>query len=191
MARVEILVEEKSMKELLSILLPKILPEKWILDENYFIRSFEGKSDLQKNIPAKVKVLSNWHQQLNGVIILQDQDNEDCIILKRHLMSLCNTGNCLKLIRIVCKELESWYLGDFNSIQLAYPSFNANRYRNKSKFRNPDICNASNEIKKILPGFQKVSSAKKIAPFLDISNNKSESFNQFISGILLFFQNFN
>ena len=61
MARIEILVEEKSMKELLSVLLPTILPNNWILDENYFIRSFEGKSDLQKNIPSKVKVLSNWN----------------------------------------------------------------------------------------------------------------------------------
>ena len=51
MARIEILVEEPSMKEFLNILLPKILDNDWILNENYFIRSFEGKSDLQKNIP--------------------------------------------------------------------------------------------------------------------------------------------
>ena len=191
MARIEILVEEKSMKELLSVLLPTILPNNWILDENYFIRSFEGKSDLQKNIPSKVKVLSNWNHEPTGVVVLQDQDSADCRVLKSKLLKLCNdSGNCPNLIRIVCKELEAWYIGDFKAIQLAYPKFKGDLYKNRAKYRNPDLCNASYELRKILPEFQKVSSAKKIAPFLNINNNRSESFNQTISGILKFFENF-
>lgn len=83
MARIEILVEEPSMKEFLNILLPKILDNDWILNENYFIRSFEGKSDLQKNIPSKVKLLSNWNHEASGIIIMQDQDSSDCKILKK------------------------------------------------------------------------------------------------------------
>jgi hypothetical protein len=59
MPRVEILVEEPSMKEFLGILLPKILDDFWVLNSNFFIRSFEGKSDLQKNIPSKIKAYSN------------------------------------------------------------------------------------------------------------------------------------
>jgi hypothetical protein len=43
--RVEILTEESSMAEVLKVILPKILPDQWILNQNYFIRPHEGKSD--------------------------------------------------------------------------------------------------------------------------------------------------
>mgnify|MGYP007048137045 CR=1 FL=1 len=74
MARIEILVEEPSMKEFLTILLPNVLNNQWNLNENYFIRSFEGKNDLQKNIPSKVKFLSNWYHEAVGVVIMEKKD---------------------------------------------------------------------------------------------------------------------
>ena len=55
MARIEILVEAPSMKEFLSLLLPRVLNYPWVLNENYFIRSFEGKNDLQKNMKLKIR----------------------------------------------------------------------------------------------------------------------------------------
>lgn len=188
MARIEILVEEPSMKEFLTILLPNILDNQWNLNVNYFIRSFEGKNDLQKNIPSKVKFLSNWNHEAVGIVIMQDQDSSDCKILKQKLIAICNqNGNCPKLVRIICRELESWYLGDFVAVNGAYPNFKYQNYINKSKFRIPDNCNAFDELKKILPEFQKVGGAKKIAPFISIENNKSESFQQTISGLVRFF----
>ncbi|CAM2734710.1 protein of unknown function [Flavobacterium succinicans] len=188
MARIEILVEEPSMKEFLNILLPKILDKEWILNENYFIRSFEGKSDLQKNIPSKVKLLSNWNHEASGIVIMQDQDSSDCKILKKKLLDICDqNGNCPKLVRIVCRELESWYIGDFLAVNKAYPNFKHQNYINKSKFRVPDNCNAFDELKKILPEFQKVGGAKKIAPFITIDGNTSESFQQTVNGLKRFF----
>lgn len=190
MSRIEILVEEKSMEELLSLFLPTILPNTWHLGHNYFIRSHEGKNDLQKSIPKKVRVFSNWHEPL-GVIIIHDQDSDDCKKLKARLIDLCkNNGNCPHLIRIVCRELESWYIGDFYAIKSAYPNFKAENYSKKAKYRNPDICNASYELNKLLPEFQKVGSAKKIAPFLNVNTNKSNSFKQTVLGILNFFSKF-
>ncbi len=189
MARIEILVEEPSMKEFLTILLPNILDNQWNLNENYFIRSFEGKNDLQKNIPSKVKFLSNWNHEAVGVVIMQDQDSSDCKILKQKLINICDqSGNCPKLVRIICRELESWYIGDFLAVNCAYPSFKYQNYINKSKFRVPDNCNASDELKKILPEFQKVGGAKKIAPFINITENKSESFKQTVTGLIRFFE---
>lgn len=186
MNRIEILVEEKSMEEFLRIFLPKILPPNWQIDTNCFIRSFEGKSDLQKWLPKQIKVFSNWHEPI-GVIVLQDQDSADCKKLKQKLCTLISDYGVLPyLVRIVCKELEAWYIGDFEAIQLAYPHFNAANYIRKAKFRNPDVCNAADELKKILPEIQKVSAAKKISPFLKIESNKSESFQQFVSGIRKF-----
>lgn len=192
MARIEILVEEPSMKEFLTILLPRVLEEQWVLNENYFIRSFEGKSDLQKNIPSKVKLLSNWNHENVGIVIMQDQDSSDCKILKQKLLDLCNqNGNCPKLVRIICRELESWYLGDFAAINKAYPNFKHQNFLGKAKFRIPDNCNAYDELRKILPEFQKVGGAKKIAPFIDINGNKSESFKQTITGLNDFFGKLN
>ncbi len=189
MARIEILVEEPSMKEFLTILLPNVLDNQWNLNGNYFIRSFEGKNDLQKNIPSKVKFLSNWNHEAVGVVIMQDQDSSDCKILKQKLLNICNqNGNCPKLVRIICRELESWYIGDFVAVSKAYPSFKHQNYINKSKFRIPDNCNAFDEIKKIVPDFQKVGGAKKIAPFINVEINKSESFQQTISGLIRFFE---
>ncbi len=192
MAIVEILVEELSMKEFLQIVLPKYLHTPWMLNENYFIRSFEGKNDLQKNIPNKIKVLSNKFQEPVGIVILRDQDNSDCRIIKSNLLRLCKeNGNCPRLVRIVCRELEAWYFGEFEAIAKAYPNFKINNYINKSKYRNPDTINASYELKRILPDFQKVRSAKKNAPYISVENNKSKSFHQTIKGISEFFDSLN
>ncbi|WP_396177338.1 DUF4276 family protein [Flavobacterium sp.] len=189
MARIEILVEEPSMKEFLTILLPNILDKYWNLNENYFIRSFEGKNDLQKNIPSKVKLLSNWNHEAAGVVIMQDQDSSDCKELKKKLLDICNlSGNCPKLVRIICRELESWYIGDLEAVNKAYPNFKYQNYIHRAKFRIPDNCNASDELKKIVPEFQKVGGAKKIAPYINIKENKSESFKQTVTGLVRFFE---
>ncbi|TAH21438.1 MAG: DUF4276 family protein [Cytophagales bacterium] len=195
MARIEILTEEQSMCDVLKIILPKILPEKWILEQNYFIRPHNGKSDLQRSIPKKIKVFSNYHEPA-GVVIVHDQDSHDCKELKNKLLALCKTNveePCPILIRIACRELEAWYLGDMHAIQSAYPKFKAEKYAKKKTFRNPDnLNNATEELEKILPDFQKGASARAIAPYLDtnIENNESESYRQFINGIVAFFQKF-
>jgi len=189
MDRIEILVEEPSIEAVLRVILPKILPDKWVLGENYFIRPHQGKSDLKKSIPKKIKIFSNFHEKV-GVIIICDQDFNDCKKLKSELQNFCNAnGTCKTLIRIVCKELESWYLGDMNAIAKAYPKFKIDSYKNKGRFNNPDeIDRPSIEIAKILPDFQKISSAKAIAPYLCVDNqNKSTSFIVAISGIKKFF----
>lgn len=197
MARIEILTEEPSIRDVLEVILPKILSEKWVLEQNYFIRPHNGKSDLQKSIPRKVKVFSSYHEPA-GVVIVHDQDSHDCKELKIKILELCKSETsaeniCPLLIRIACRELEAWYLGDMKAIQEAYPKFKAEQYAHKSKFRNPDnLNNTAEELEKILSEFQKGASARAIAPYLDTNpeNNKSESYGQFIKGILAFFQKF-
>ena len=83
MPRIEILTEEPSMQAVLENLLPQILPNQWILGENYFIRAHEGKNDLQKSIPKKIKVFSHYHEPA-GVVIIHDQDANDCKELKKN-----------------------------------------------------------------------------------------------------------
>lgn len=183
---VEILVEELSMKNFLSGLLPRILPEGFELNTNCFVRAHEGKQDLQKSIPKKVRAFQCLSKPVR-VVIIQDLDSSDCLILKSKLQALVTENATIpSLIRIACKELESWYLGDMNAVAKVYPSFRAEKYLKKSVFRNPDLCNASNELSKMIPSFQKGFASKEIPRYIDINNNNSESFNQFVSGFKRF-----
>lgn len=183
MIRLEFLLEEPSMENVMRSILPKILPSGYQFNVNYFLRPHSGKSDLQKSIPQKMKVFSHFHEPVK-LIILHDQDSNDCVELKRRLIQLCESnGDCPFLVRIVCRELESWFLGDMKAIEAAYPRFKAKLYENKQKFRNPDLCNAADELSKILPQFQKLSTSGAVSEHLDINRNTSPSFKNFISGL--------
>ncbi len=184
--RIEFLLEEESMKRALEILLPKILPPSYKIGENCFLRPHNGKGDLQKSIPTKVRTFSHFYEPVK-LVILHDQDSNDCTVLKKDLQKLCEeNGDCPVLIRIPCRELEAWYLGDMDAIEQAYPTFKASNFRNKEKFRNPDDCRASSELKKIIPTFQKGVAAKEIPKYMSIERNTSESFNQFVNGLKAF-----
>jgi len=184
MIRIEFLLEEPSMKRFLQNLLPRILPPEYKLGENYFLRPHEGRSDLQKSIPKKIQAFNNSKPPV-GIFILHDQDSNDCKKLKNDLITLCTKpGNNVKfMVRIVCRELEAWYLGDMNAIEKAYPAFKAKHYINKAIFRNPDEPQAASELKRIVPGFKKTEAAGLIAPHIDIHNNHSRSFKNFILGL--------
>ena len=183
---VEILLEEPSMENFLREVLPKILPPDYILDNNCFLRPHNGKSDLKKSIPNKIKVFSNYHEPVK-VIIIHDQDSNDCRKLKKSLVELCKTnGNCGVLIRIACKELESWYLGDMDAIEKAYPKFKAKNFKKYARFRNPDLLQASQELKLLIPEFQKGFASKNISKFISIEKSTSTSFLHLVSGISKF-----
>ena len=167
MDRLEFLVEERSMAEVLKVLLPRILPASWVLDENYFIRPHEGKSDLKRSIPKKLKGFAQHKEQTTGFIIIQDQDSNDCRQLKQELVALCKANqapNIKFLVRIVCHELEAWYLGDMKAIQAVFPRFNPARHLKKSLFRLPDTCqNPKTRLKDIVGDYQQIATAQMIA----------------------------
>jgi len=189
MDRLEILVEEPSVAEVLNIILPKVLPDGWVLNENCFVRPHEGKQDLQLSIPRKIRAASK-KDFTTGFIILQDQDSNDCRVLKSQLVKLCEDaqpGNRAVpfKVRIVCHELEAWYLGDMDAIERVFPRFHADKYRGKKKFRQPDECNnPKQELKKIVGNYAQITTAREIAPHMDIQGNNSPSFHCFISGLL-------
>lgn len=187
--RVEFFLEEESMKHFLEGFLPKILPDGFKLNENCFLRPFNGKSDLMSNLPRKFKTFnSNFYEPVK-IVVLHDKDSNDCIQLKQSILDIHRTHSDVPiLVRIVCIELESWYLGDMDALQEAFPDFNKERYQNKAKYRNPDILNGYDELKKIIPTFQKVAGAKIIGIAASSTSNKSESFNQFVSGLRRFLQ---
>lgn len=190
MNRLEFLVEEKSMAEVLKVLLPRILPAPWQLDVNYFIRPHEGKSDLRRSIPRKLKGFAQQKDMETGFVIVQDQDSNDCKTLKQDLVQLCKANeadNIKYLIRIVCRELEAWYLGDIDAIHVVFHQFKPDKYRKNASFRQPDKCvNPKMRLKAIVGEYSQIRTAQMIAPHLNITQNRSESFRQFVSGIQKF-----
>ena len=178
------MLEEESAKHLLKELLPRILSESQSETQTvtYKLIPHQGKGDLQKSIPIKLKA---WLTPNTFFIILHDQDSHDCRKLKHKLKQLCVQNNKHKpLIRIVCQELEAWYFGDLDAVEKAFPSFRANKYKNKRRFKNPDAINKpSDELKLIVRGFNKGIAAREVPRHMNIDMNTSTSFNHLICGL--------
>lgn len=172
------LLEERSAKHVLDTLLPQFIPN----DVTYSTIPHQGKSDLEKSIPIKLR---GWLTPETYFVILHDKDNSDCHALKRKLTELCEAaGRKDVLVRIVCYELESWYWGDLDAVEKAYPKFRAGNYRNWRKYRVPDdIVKPSKELERLIRDFQKGAASRLIPNHMNIRSNKSKSFQIFISGV--------
>lgn len=181
----EILTEEPSMEYFLRGLLPRILPKEYVLDENCFIRPHEGKTDLQKSIPAKMRAYAKYGYPVK-VLIVHDQDSNDCKVLKNKLIELSGATNVPCLVRIVCRELENWYLGDWDALAKVYPEVRQSR---KDRFKNPDAVFGAHEIGLLTQKFGKIHAARSLGEIISIQANTSPSFRQFISGLSKFLSN--
>jgi len=172
------LLEEYSMRVTLEALLPKILPT----DVQHLLIDHEGKRDLEISIPRKLRA---WRENDVRFVIVHDQDSADCRQLKKRLAKLCQeAGRSDALIRIACVELESWFLGDLEAVAEAFDHPQIAALKDRSKFRNPDrLANASDELRKLIPRYQKVGGARAIAPLLDFPRNRSHSFQIFLTGL--------
>jgi|DewCreStandDraft_4_1066084.scaffolds.fasta_scaffold29509_2 hypothetical protein len=169
------LLEEDSMKSFLESFMPRIVGEA----VSCVYISHQGKTDLEKSIPRKIRA---WQNPSAYFIILRDQDSSNCIKLKQHLQTLCGITDNVS-VRIVCRELESWYLGDLAAIDHVFEKKLAKR-QNQSKYRDPDkLINAYDEIKKVVPEYQRIIGSRKLGEVLSLENNRSKSFNVFLKTI--------
>ncbi|WP_322744936.1 DUF4276 family protein [Leptolyngbya ectocarpi] len=173
------LLEERSAKVMLEGLLPKILPAHIV--PRYII--FEGKTDLEKNLSRKLRT---WLNPRTKFVILRDQDSGNCTDVKNNLVRLCNqAGKPNTLVRIACRELESWYIGDLKAVENGLGLSGLAKQQDKQKFRNPDMLNnAYEELSKVTTRkYQKVSGSRATGPYLDKKRNCSQSFQVFVTGI--------
>lgn len=179
--RIVFLLEEPSMKALLECLLPRVFPG-WQAGSHFLCVRHEGKDDLRKSIPRKLRA---WQGQDDRFIVLQDQDKADCMVLKQSLQALCfQAGRPDTLVRIVCQELEAWYIGDLNALSREYGNASLRHKDSQKRFRDPDsIDKPSLILEKLLPAFQKVSAARRMGTKISFESNKSKSFGTFITGV--------
>ena len=172
-------LEEPSAREMLKGILPRLLPEN--IECHYIV--FEGKQDLEKRF---VRKLRGWRKPDSAFLIMRDQDSDDCKVVKNKLLELCRkAGRKKTLIRIACRELESFYFGDLSAVENGLGLNNIANRKQRTKYRIPDdIVNPASELEKLTNGvYQKVSGSRSIGPLLSLENNTSNSFNVLLSGI--------
>lgn len=177
MSRVVFLLEEPSMKAMLEGLLPRVFP-----GLNFLCLAHEGKSDLEKSIPRKLKA---WNEPGVRFVVVRDNDGGDCGKLKARLRTICDqAGRPDTLIRLACQELEGWYLGDPQALAAAYENPKLADLAAKAKFRDPDVLiKPSVDLERLVPEFQKLAGARLLGKHLTESGNVSTSFGFFISGL--------
>ena len=175
-----VFTEEMSAKVMLESLLPRLLPEPaW----SFRCVAFEGKQHLEKQLPIKLK---GWRTPNTHFIVLRDQDGGQCKTIKKKIKDICAAAQKPNtLVRIVCRELESWYLRDLEAVESALQIDGLRTLQEKAQYRKPDkIPCPSKELKRVTKNrYQKVSGSRLIGEHLRLDNSRSTSFKHFISGV--------
>lgn len=165
------------MQALLDGLLPRLFPALPFLCVPH-----DGKTDLEKSIPRK---LQGWREPGVRFAVVRDNDGKDCSALKDALRQLCHAAHRGDtLIRIACQELEAWYLGEPDALADAFGREGLRGIGRKARFREPDsVLRPSEAVEQLVPEFQKVSGARRMAQHLSRERNVSASFQAFVAGI--------
>jgi hypothetical protein len=172
-------LEEPSAREMLEGVLPRILPEN--IQIRYLI--FQGKQDLEKNLKKRLR---GWRMPDSFFVVMRDQDSGNCKEIKAKLSDLCReAGREGVLVRVACRELESFYLGDLSAVEKGLGLNGLGKQQQKRKFRDPDALSQPAEELYRLTGniYDKVVGSRAIAPHLNLETNCSKSFNVLLSGI--------
>jgi hypothetical protein len=172
------LLEEPSARDLLEGLLPRILPDS--IDVHYLV--FEGKQDLERQMVNKMR---HWKKPGAGFVVLRDQDAAECQRVKQVLADLvAESGRSPSLVRVACRELESWVVGDWAAVAQAFERPQLAAHSVKEAYRTPDALQRPIEwIRKVIPDYQKRDGARRVGPLLDLGRNQSQSFRAFCRGL--------
>ncbi|MDR2705383.1 MAG: DUF4276 family protein [Planctomycetaceae bacterium] len=198
------LVEDVSGETTLKIVLDKI----GLKPEQYEIHSYRGigkiPENLKKNdsdpkkrqlltqLPKLLKGFSNRYQNLNYTIFVMCDLDERCFKrFRKELLDVaknCNADRHTQFFFSV-KEMEAWFLGDFNAIKQTYPRARQRKNYIESKFGCWETLaesikkGLSKELKKqkekegyFVIGKLKNQWATEITPHLDIQKNSSPCF---------------
>lgn len=180
MTTIVFLLEEPSAEALLHGVLPRLLPA----GVSYRCIPFEGKQDLHKQLERKLR---SWLAPNTRFIVMRDQDSGDCVAIKEELSALCRrAGKPEALVRIACRELESFYLGDLQAVEQGLGINALAAHQENRKYRLPDeLGNPSEELIQLTrKRYQKLAGSRSIAPQLRLDDsNRSHSFKVLLAGI--------
>jgi hypothetical protein len=189
--RVEVLVEEASMEVVLRLLLPKILGE----EIAFQVYPSNGKQDLLKNLPSRLRGYRAWLPTTWRVVIVVDRDDEDCKVLKQELEQVAldaalttktSVSNCRWQVvnRLAVEELEAWFFGDLDAVRSVYPGV-PKTLEHRAAYRDPDAIRGGTweALERILQragyfanGYRKLEAARELAAQMEPLRNRSHSF---------------
>ncbi|MCW5958780.1 MAG: DUF4276 family protein [Pyrinomonadaceae bacterium] len=198
---IEFLLEEASAEIVLGEIVPKILGG----NVTFRFINLRGKQRLLKHLPNRLKGYRNIleiHKDWR-IVVLVDEDRENCEILKEKLEQFAYDANLSTpartetfqvLNRIAVEELEAWFFGDIDALRNNHPRVSENLTQRKS-YRNPDAIKGGTweALERVLTnagyykkGFtSKIEVARKIAPYMNPDKNCSQSFQVFKNGLML------
>jgi len=181
-------VEEQSMEAALRTLLPRVIG-----DLAFDIFTYQGKPDLLRELPKRLRSQASWLPATWRVIVIVDADDGDCATLRRRLDKIASDAgltvrsqntNWQIANRIAIEELEAWYFGDWNAVRTAYPRVPEGIVR-KAGYRHSDKIRGGTweAFERVLQaagyfagGLQKIAAAREIAAHMDVARNTSPSF---------------
>jgi hypothetical protein len=170
-----VFVEEPSAYEI-----ARAVARKLGLLERVTILTHQGAGDLERSLANKI---ANDPLPNSKFLILRDADNKDCRALKRDLRERVPRGKRARtVVRIVCQELEAWYLAQPEALiaagalarQIPKSVLNAN-------------ADAIGDPKRLFLSLAhdkgQIEHARRIGPELNILSTQSASFKHFVSGL--------
>ena len=173
------LLEEPSAQDALQAWLPSWLPAE--VTSHFIV--FQGKQDLERRMVLRMR---HWLQPNSRFMVLRDQDSGDCKVVKAGLAARCaEAGRPEAVVRVACRELETFFVGDWHAVAQAFEKPALARLAAKATYRNPDALGSpSQELARHLPGYQKRDGARRIAPLVDPARNASSSFHALRDAVL-------
>jgi hypothetical protein len=200
LTHIEFLVEEPSAEAVLRALVPAIVGQ----DVTFRVHPFQGKQDLLKRLPERLRGYRSWLPADWRLVVLIDADDEDCRQLKARLelaalhaglatKSSSRAGSPFQVVnRLAVQELEAWFFGDVAALCAAYPRLGRNLAA-KARYRDPDAIPGTwealeRELQRagyFSAGLEKLSAARAIAGHMNASVNRSHSFQVFCRALEL------
>lgn len=193
--KIEILVEEPSMKGFLEPIFPKIIPppDTWNV---HVLSCFKTK------LEKRLRGFTHQEPETVRIIIISDLDRKDCREIKQWLEDIVHRaglhtktnpgqdGSYTVITRLAIQELESWILGDPQALHDAYDRIPAS-IRTKSKYLNPDsIGNTWKSLHALQKKegyygdcYPKIEVARKVTQHIDPHMNQSPGFQISLQGI--------
>jgi hypothetical protein len=196
-SHIEFLVEEPSAEAALKEIVPKIVGNQI----TFQIHVHEGKRQLLASLENRLRGYSRWLPEDWRIVVLIDEDRQDCEALKGQMESIAGTvglktkstspASFRVLNRVAVEELEAWFLGDVEALCAAFPGVPAS-LATKSKFRDPDMVLGGTweALERVLQkaghfrgGLAKIEVARTISKYMVLERNRSRSFQVFIAGL--------
>ncbi len=210
MRHLAVLAEDRSSVPLLERIVNHVIDKEGV-DCTFTIHPHRGKGYLPKDIkerpnpraggvlnqlPAKLRAYqATYDRHELMVAVVFDADNDDVGDLYGRCVSVFRqeAPDIIYCVAIAVEEFEAWLLGDFAAIQKAYPKADKKEYR---KYEQDAICGTWEQLARVINpqsargliaadypavGISKIEWARRISPHMDLENNRSPSFNTFLS----------